>query len=84
LPDAFHTENDLKHEGALSKFIFMFVLQYAIRVTQENTMSLERKVTRQFLATADDILLGRTMNAIKKHNRTLLNLLKKLVKKRNQ
>jgi hypothetical protein len=41
MPDAFHTQNDMKQEGALSKFNFTFILQCTIRVTQANTVRLE-------------------------------------------
>jgi hypothetical protein len=56
LPDTFHIQNGLK-EGALSKFLSNFALEFAIREVQAKQGVLELNGAYQFLVYADDINL---------------------------
>ena len=69
LPDMFHIRNGLKQGDGLSPLLFNFALEYAIRMVQVNQHGLKLNGTHQHLVYADDDILGRSKQTIKKNRR---------------
>jgi hypothetical protein len=69
LSKSFPIQNGLKQGHTLSRRLFNFVLEYAIRKVQEN----------QLLAYADDVnLLGDNIDSIKKNTETFIDASKEI------
>jgi hypothetical protein len=73
LSDKFPAQNGLKRGDALSPLLLNFVLEYAVRIVQENQVGSELNGTYQLLFCDDDIdLLGTSVNTIKQNSEIIL------------
>jgi hypothetical protein len=74
-----HLCDSLKEGDALSRLLFNFPLEYAIRKVQENQVGLKINGTHQLLAYTDDVnLLGDNIYTIKKNTQTLIDASKEV------
>ena len=59
--------NGLKQKDALSRLLFNFALEYAIRRIQVNQEGLKLNGTHHLVVYADDNILGRNVHTIEKN-----------------
>ena len=79
LSDMFPIRNGLKQGDALSRLLFNFALDYAIRRVQVNQDGLELNGTHQLLAYADDvIILGGRVHAVRENAEALVVVTKEI------
>ena len=72
LSDMFPIRNGLKQGDALSPLPVNFALEYAIRRVQVNQDGLKLNGTHQFLAYADDVNMGGSVDIVKKNAEALV------------
>ena len=68
----FPIRNGLKQGDALSPLLFNFALDYAIRRVQVNQHGLKLNGTHQLLAYANDVILGGSVDNVKKNTEALV------------
>jgi hypothetical protein len=79
LSDSFPNQNGPKQGDALSRLVFNFALEYAIRNVQKNQVGLKLNGAHQLLAYADDVnLLGDNIDTINKNMETLIDASKEV------
>jgi hypothetical protein len=80
LSDAFPTQNGLKQGDALLLLLFNFPLEYGIRRVQENQEGSESNRTHLLLFYTDDFcILEENVNTIKKHTKSLLEAITRMI-----
>jgi hypothetical protein len=70
--DMFPIRNGLKQGDALSPLLFNFALEYVIKRVQVNLDGLKLNGTHQFMAYADDNILGGSAHTVKENAEALL------------
>ena len=80
MSDRFHIRDGLKKGGALSRMLFNFAFEYAIKRVHVSQDGLKLNGTHQLLAYADDVnILGGSVNILKENAEALVAAIRKIV-----